>query len=293
MGAVETPDTESQTVRIAFRVAYAGGRFAGSQQQPDVRTVEGVIIDACIRLGLFSDFRSAAFISAGRTDAGVSAQGQVIAFGTPHPDRAITTLNRMLPPDCWCTGWAAVPPGFNPRYAAETRTYRYIFPLAGLEPEMMEAAVRHFIGMHDFSRIARVVDGRDPMRRIISAEIGVEDDLIIFEVVGESFLWNMVRGMATLLMAAGSGLITPDRIAEILREPGDRIPAAPADPLILWDVDCSLTYHPMERSGKAGIWLGEEERSHLVGRKMMEWLGGNRLDIPRNEEFQNRFRHLL
>jgi len=293
MGAVETADTESQTVRIAFRVAYAGGRFAGSQQQPDLRTVEGVIIDACIRLDLFSDFRSSAFISAGRTDAGVSAQGQVIAFSTDYPDRAITILNRILPPDCWCTGYAYVPPGFNPRYAAETRTYRYIFPRAGLDPEMMGTAARTSIGLHDFSRIARVEDGRDPMRRIITTGVWAEEGVIIFEVVGESFLWNMVRGMATLLMAAGSGLITPDRVAAILSEPGDRIPAAPADPLILWDVDCGLSYHPMERSMKAETWLGEEERSHLVGRKMVEWLGGDRLDLPRNEEFHNRFGHLL
>ncbi|MCP1716161.1 tRNA pseudouridine38-40 synthase [Methanocalculus alkaliphilus] len=293
MGAVETADTESQTVRIAFRIAYAGRRFSGSQQQPDARTVEGVIIDACIRLGLFSDFRSAAFVSAGRTDAGVSAYGQVIAFSTSYPDRAIAILNQLLPPDCWSTGWAYVPPGFNPRYAAESRTYRYLFPLAGLDPEMMEAAARHFIGLHDFSRIARVVDGRDPRRRIITTEIWIEEGLIIFEVVGESFLWNMVRGMATLLLAAGSGLITPDRVAEILREPGDRIPAAPADPLILWDVSCGLAYHPMARSSKAAIWLGEEERSHLVGRKIIDWLGGDRLDLSRNEEFNNRLGHLF
>jgi len=293
MGAVKTADTESQTVRIAFRVAYAGRRFSGSQQQPDARTVEGVIIDACIRLGLFSDFRSAAFVSAGRTDAGVSAQGQVIALSTPFPDRALSTLNRLLPPDCWCTGWAYVPPGFNPRYAAESRTYRYLFPLSGLDPEMMEAAARHFIGHHDFSRIARAVDGRDPWRRIINTEIWTEDELIIFEVVGESFLWNMVRGMATLLMAAGSDLISPDRVAEILREPGDRIPAAPADPLILWNVDCGIAYHPMAPSSKAAIWLAEEERSHRVGRKIIEWLGGNRLDLSWDKKTQNILRHLL
>jgi tRNA pseudouridine38-40 synthase len=288
-----TADPKNPPLRLAFRIGYLGRGFSGSQQQPDTRTVEGVMIDACIRLGLFDDFRSAGFVSAGRTDAGVSAHGQVIAFSTEYPERAVSTLNQILPPDCWCTGWAEVFETFNPRYRAVSRTYRYLFPKSCLDQEAMEEASLHFLGEHDFSRIARVVDGRDPMRRIIRTKIWMEDDSIIFEVTGESFLWHMVRGMATLLIAVGTGLIPPDRVGMILTEPGDRIPAAPADPLILWDVDCGIAYTPIPASDKAKRWLSGEEERYTAGKKMISWLGGDRLNVSWKEEIHDKLGHLL
>lgn len=293
MEAVATADTEPSPVRIALRISYPGRRFSGSQQQPDTRTVEGVLIDTCLRLGLFEDFRSAGFVSAGRTDAGVSARRQVVAFTTPYPERAVSSLNRMLPFDCQATGWAEVPDDFNPRYQAKSRTYRYLFPEEGLDLHQMEVAASCFVGLHDFRRIARVEVGRDPMRRILSAWIFREEDLIIFEVSGESFLWNMVRGMATLLFATGAGVIPPERISTLLTEEGNRIPAAPPDPLILWDVDCGLLFHPLTRSERADQKLRNEAGRCRIGEKIVGWLGGNRLDILRKEEIHDKLRHLL
>jgi Pseudouridylate synthase len=133
--------------------------------------------------------------------------GEVVAFTTPYPERAVSSLNRMLPYDCQITGWAEVPNDFNPRYQATSRTYRYLFPEEGLDLHQMEETASRFVGLHDFRRIARVEEGRNPERRILSAQIFTEDGLIVFEVTGESFLWNMVRGMATLLLAAGAGVI--------------------------------------------------------------------------------------
>ncbi|HIJ07106.1 MAG: tRNA pseudouridine synthase A [Methanomicrobiales archaeon 53_19] len=280
-------------MRIALRISYLGRRFSGSQQQPDTRTVEGVLIETCLRLGLFEDFRSAGFVSAGRTDAGVSARKQMVAFTTPYPERAVSSLNRMLPYDCQATGWAEVPDDFNPRYQAKSRTYRYLFPEEGLDLQLMEEAASRFVGLHDFRRIARVEEGRDPMRRILSAGIFRDEDLIVFEVSGESFLWNMVRGMATLLCAAGAGVIPPERISTLLTEEGDRIPAAPPDPLVLWDVDCGLTFNPLMRSEKADQLLRNEADRLRIGEKMVGWLGGDRRDLFWNEEIHDELGHLL
>ncbi|MDD1717445.1 MAG: tRNA pseudouridine(38-40) synthase TruA, partial [Methanoregulaceae archaeon] len=102
-------------MRLAFRVSYLGDLFLGSQLQAAGRTVEGVFIDACTRLSLFADWRSARFVSAGRTDRGVHARAQVFAFSTDFPERAIETLNWQLPPDCWCTGVVPVAGSFHPR----------------------------------------------------------------------------------------------------------------------------------------------------------------------------------
>ncbi len=293
MEEVETADTKPPQVRLAFRVAYLGTGFSGSQQQPGIRTVEGVLIDACIRLGLIDDFRSAGFVAAGRTDANVSALGQVVAFSTPYPERAVSNLNRMLPFDCWCTGWAQVPQDFHPRYHARSRTYRYIFPSSGLDRIAMEEASSHFVGIRDFTRLSRLEEGRDPIRCIYSSRVFAEDDVIVFEVMGKSFLWNMVRGMATLLLAAGSGLISPDRIEEIFSEKGDRIPAAPPDRLILWDVDCGIEYHPLAPSDSSACRFAEEERRLLTRRKMIMWLGGDRPDVPWKKEVHDKLGHLL
>ena len=125
MEETETPGISQ--VKLAFRVAYRGDNFTGSQMQPGFRTVEGEFIAACIRLGLFPDWREARFAASGRTDRGVHATGQVFSFLTGIPDRAVAALNYQLPPDCWCTGYSITRPGFHPRYDAKYRTYRYFF----------------------------------------------------------------------------------------------------------------------------------------------------------------------
>ncbi len=94
--------------------------------------------------------------------------------------------------------------------------------------------------------------------------------------------------MATLLLAAGSGLISPDRIEEIFSEKGDRIPAAPPDPLILWDVDCGIEYHPLAPSDSSACRFAEEERRLLTRRKMVMWLGGDRPDVPWKKEVHDK-----
>lgn len=182
-------ETEAQDlpspVRLAFQVAYFGGHFMGSQLQPELRTVEGELIAACTRLGLFTDWRDAGFATSGRTDRGVHALGQVMAFTTEHPGRAIETLNIQLPPDLWCVGYSPVSPGFHPRYDARWRTYRYYFREEGLDLETMKAGAALFEGVHDFSGFAKVSD-KNPVRGILSASLGLECGIVYFEVTAQS-----------------------------------------------------------------------------------------------------------
>ena len=86
----------SPPVRLAFLVSYIGNGFYGSQIQVDRRTVEGEFVAACRRLNLFDDWRKAGFLFAGRTDRGVHACGQVAAFSTTEPERAVHTINTQL-----------------------------------------------------------------------------------------------------------------------------------------------------------------------------------------------------
>ncbi|NLA38057.1 MAG: tRNA pseudouridine(38-40) synthase TruA [Methanomicrobiales archaeon] len=232
-------------MNLALRLSYFGDSFFGSQMQPGLRTVEGEFIAACRRLNLFEDWRDSGFAMAGRTDRGVHARRQVCSFRTDEPDRAIQALNRVLPEDIWCTAWAGAPDEFHPRYSATSRTYRYyFFPVPG-DPARMNEAAGEFVGRHDFSAFARA-GSRSPERDVLSARVFESGPFAVFEVTGKSFLWNMVRGMATVLERVGRGEASAGYIARLLADPpGRRLPAAPPGGLVLWDICYEIPFAPL------------------------------------------------
>lgn len=266
-------------MKLAFRVSYVGDDFYGSQVQPGVRTVEGEFIAACMEIGLFDDWRAAGFASAGRTDRGVSASGQVCAFSTPHPGRAVQVLNLQLPPDCWCTGWAEVPDTFHPRYDARTRTYRYFMQDDSLDVPAMVKAAASFVGAHDFSRFARV-GNKDPVRTVLSTRCFSEGPFLVFEVTGESFLWNMVRCMAWALMAVGRGEMAASDIAGMLDQPqGARMPAAAPEGLVLHDVDCGVAFQEISLHSRRKVYWEDRIRALELRKKIVGELCGPGLDL--------------
>jgi tRNA pseudouridine38-40 synthase len=257
-----------RTVRLACRVSYLGTRFYGSQQQESSRTVEGEFIAACRRLDLFSDWRTAGFCFAGRTDRGVHACGQVVAFSTPCPDRARQALNSQLPPDIWCTATAIVPESFHPRYDARSRTYRYYYSGQVRDQPAMEEAAAVFLGEHNFSNLARVGE-KNPWRKILEARIGTEGRFTYLEVKAESFLWHQVRCMAAALFSVGAGELDTDGILLLLTERSSRpVPPAPAEGLVLWDTDCGIAWDPVEKSDRSGIYCTELWRHHALMEQM-------------------------
>jgi tRNA pseudouridine38-40 synthase len=192
----------------------------------------------------------------------------VAAFDTTDPDRARSALNLQLPRDMWCTGVAEVPGTFHPRYDARDRTYRYFFPRIPLDAGAMAAAAGSFEGSHDFSRFARV-EGKDPERKVLSARVFSDESpgggFLCFEVRAESFLWQMVRGMAGALLAVGTGALDEEGLGELLgASPGDRFPPAPSSGLVLWEVDCGIGFAPMERSQRSTAFLTGVRSHHEV-----------------------------
>lgn len=252
-------------MRLALSVAYLGDRFHGSQVQPDVRTVEGVFIDTCRQLGLFDDPREAGFLAAGRTDRGVHARSNVFSFDTEQPQRAIDVLNRKLPADTWCNGYAFVEDGFNPRHAALTRTYRYFFPDEGLDLTSMQSASVKFRGVHDFTMFSRTSE-RSTIREILDISLFRENGFIVFEVTGKSFLWNMVRRMATVLYDIGRGVCNDETIDLLLS--GDAIarPAtAPPEGLVLWNIEYPFDFVAIGEEGKSRRYRhNASQRLHML-----------------------------
>ncbi|KAF1078203.1 tRNA pseudouridine(38-40) synthase TruA [Methanogenium sp. MK-MG] len=239
-------------MRLAFHIAYIGTDFYGSQMQPGLRTVEGTVISACRDLGLFDDWRKAGFAFSGRTDRGVHARRQVCAFTTSCPDRAIARLNHILPWDCGCSGWAETDDSFHPRYDAETRSYRYyIYDDGSADPLRMQEAASRLTGTHNFSHFSRL-DGKNPERTILSSHIHAEDGFYIYEITAPGFLWNMVRCIVSSIIAMGRNeLDTDDMTALLNAAPGMRhVTPAPPEGLILWDIDCGITFTPLEGTGR-------------------------------------------
>jgi tRNA pseudouridine38-40 synthase len=234
--------------RYALKVAYDGTAFNGSQRQPEpARTVELDITKAARELGILSD--DAWFTLGSRTDAGVSAVGNVGALDTEFDEGALAVaLNSQLE-DVWAHGMAHVSNEFNPRYA-RSRWYRYLIEGEGLDIKKAAEAARLFSGEHDFARFSKL-DGtadRSPVRKIDSIEVSGKGDFIALDVRGESFLWQMVRRIAGAVQNVAAGKIYIDGVKSALHRPkeyqGEAIAPLPPEGLWLMDTRYDFDFAP-------------------------------------------------
>jgi tRNA pseudouridine38-40 synthase len=230
------------------QVEYDGTDFAGFQVNPGKRTVQGVLEDALARL---DDGVRRRVDGAGRTDAGVHAMGQVIAFSyggrltAPALESAVAAI---LPKDVAVRGLREVPEAFNPRYAARYREYRYIVwngphsPLRErtafgvrdpLDTDAMARAGSAFIGRHDFRAFGPA--DRSTVRTVTAVRVRRSGRYVTIDVRADSFLRGQVRRMIGLLLEVGLGKATNDQVRAALADPGSarKGAAAPAKGLCL------------------------------------------------------------
>lgn len=232
------------SVSRAFRIAYDGRPFYGYQRQPDVRTVEGDLFGAFGALGLGEP---TAYAAAGRTDAGVSAIAQTISCRCP-PWLSPAALNGVLPASIRVWAMADVPTDFHARYDAHSRTYRYFLYGPDLDMEVARLVASAVEGSHDFVNLC--VGSTDTTRTITEVAVTAEDPWLVLTVTAPGFLRQQVRRIASLveLMAAGERQI--DELDRLLMGPqlpgGDAIPPAPAEPLVLLDVDYGPEIGPFQ-----------------------------------------------
>lgn len=234
--------------RFRATVEYDGTEFAGFQAQPKARTVQGELEAALARL---SGGIRQPVMGAGRTDAGVHATGQVIALtypGTLSATALMEALNGMLPPDVAISGLRRAPAGFNPRYAARYREYRYTIwngsrsPLrertslwvrSELDVTAMAEAATAFEGRHDFSPFG----GADPqpVRSVHRLRVRRQGSTVTIDVRADAFLRGMVRRIVATLLAVGRGELEASAVPGLLSagRPALAGAAAPARGLCL------------------------------------------------------------
>jgi tRNA pseudouridine38-40 synthase len=204
-------------MRVALKLAYIGTEFHGSQIQPNVITVEGEFFEALRNIGIIESPKYANYTFAGRTDAGVHALGQVVAFDTDKPNLAIPrVINSELPPTIWAWAHAEVPLDFDARRDAISRHYRYVMSGEGYDISRIREASKLLIGTHDFENFARTNGDKSTIRTIESINARVDGELTKIDVIGNSFLWNMIRKIVTALSMIGKGVRDKDWLLQML-----------------------------------------------------------------------------
>jgi len=225
-------------MRVALKIAYDGRAFYGHQRQPDRRTVEGECITALRSAKIMRDPTEAFFRSASRTDRGVSAVGNVIAFDASlGPDSVLGAFNDRAR-DVWAWAAAAVPASFHPRHAME-RWYRYVLFGDVVEP-VLRAAARSFIGTHNFQAFCS-----EPVVAPLTVDsISVErnEDAIFIDVRARSFRRGMVRRMIAGMLSVANGDATLSELEDALTGgPHDFGSVSPL-PLILMDIRYEIPF---------------------------------------------------
>jgi tRNA pseudouridine38-40 synthase len=230
--------------RYQVILAYDGTQFRGSQRQAprqktsseaaESRTVQGVFEAALHQIG----WQARSILSAGRTDSGVHASGQVFAFDMDwqhSPDALQAALNACLPADVAVQAVHVARSDFHPRYDAVARRYRYriycqptrdpirdrqawrVWPAVTLES--LREVARLFIGAYDFAAFGTPPRaGGSTLRTVYAADWVQNGTDLFFEVSANAFLYRMVRRMVFTQVSVAQGRLELQSVAQSLQQ---------------------------------------------------------------------------
>ena len=222
-----------QTFKLTLE--YDGSKFSGWQAQVNARTVQGElqrVVDECF--GVETDIQGS-----GRTDAGVHALGQVAHVKVRAPRRKLVApqllreLNDRLPSSIAVLACEDAPPRFHARHDAVSRAYfyqistrkaalskRYVWWIKEpLDVPRMQQAAALIAGRHDFICFRSADPSRPDESTIVvveSAEVAVDDHLVVFRIEASHFLWKMVRRLAGTMVKVGLGEVTVAQFERLL-----------------------------------------------------------------------------
>jgi tRNA pseudouridine38-40 synthase len=221
--------------RFQVLLAYDGTDFYGSQFQKELRTVQGEVEKALRKIG----WEEKSVMFAGRTDAGVHANGQVIAFDLKwdHKEKELNqALNAVLPQDISAQMIKRIRHDFHPRYDAKSRKYQYTIFVSQIRdplkeryqwrvwPELnldtMISATSDLIGIHDFGALGTPhKPGGSTTREVFQATWMNERNKLVFEIEGNAFLYHMVRRIVILLVKIGQNKEPVETVKQYLENP--------------------------------------------------------------------------
>ena len=217
---------------LKISLAYDGTRFVGWQKQASGESIQGLLESA------LSQLEGAPVVAhgAGRTDAGVHAEGQVASAAVTfaHDSSVVLrALNGVLPDDIRVIAVEDAPPGFHARFSARGKMYRYQIdnrPVADpfmrsyawhisqpLDLDAMRGAAATLVGTHDFAGFQSTgSDVTTSVRTIARSEVDRRDNLMVYEVEADGFLRHMVRAIVGTLVEIGRGWRPVEGVAAVL-----------------------------------------------------------------------------
>lgn len=219
---------------ILLRLAYDGTNYHGFQRQPEEhgRTIQGELERAWKKL-FAEEIR---IVTAGRTDTGVHAAGQVVNFRSDAripQEKIAKAVNSILPTDIRILEAGDVPEDFNARKSAKWKRYDYridngripnvftrLYALhvpVPLNMENMQKAASYLEGRHNFRAFAAAgSSAKSFVRTLYHCRISKQEEQIIVTCIGDGFLYNMVRIITGTLIYSGKGRILPEDIPTII-----------------------------------------------------------------------------
>jgi tRNA pseudouridine38-40 synthase len=219
--------------RYQVILAYDGSRFKGFQRQAKARSVQGVVEAALRKLS----WQGRSILAAGRTDTGVHATGQVIAFELDwnhDPLDLLTALNTYLPNDVVAREIRQVCSAFHPRYDASWRKYSYRIYCQPLREPLLEPYAWHvwptvnltalqeaaepLPGSHDFGAFGTPSHtGGHTMRVVLEATWLQKAPFLDFEITAQAFLYHMVRHIVFMQVMIAQGKLTVEDLKRALK----------------------------------------------------------------------------
>ena len=231
-------------------LSYDGTEFSGFQSQLNVRSVQGELETALAEV----EGTRVVVYAAGRTDAGVHALGQVASFTLSSPILAadlLRALNAKLPEDVRILSVDEAAAGFNARFHARSKVYRYrisntrvMSPFQrryawhisrALDLEAMRRAARALVGKHDFASFRAISGSTATSIRTVMRSEWMEEPLagggrlLTYEITGNGFLKYMVRTIVGTLVEVGDGRRSPSTMDSLLNAK-NRAAAGPTAP---------------------------------------------------------------
>lgn len=217
--------------RYSIKVEYLGKNYLGSQAQPNKNTIQDKLEIALYTL-LQKKIKT---IFSGRTDAGVNAKGQIVHFEIDKKivaSRFINSLNGLLPSDISVSELKEVSSEFHAQKSAKKRYYQYVFYNRmernafdadlmliryDLNIDRMQKALDYLKGEHDFSAFRSSGSSvPNEVCFIYKAECKKLGDTVVIDIVGNRFLYNMVRAIVGTLLLIEKKDLPADFIKEIL-----------------------------------------------------------------------------
>ncbi len=221
-----------------LRVCYDSNN-GGFQSQKDGSGICDIIMDTLISLD-YTDSKKIIYYG-GRTDKGVSSIGNFIVVNLKKEPILSHIYSKIKDNGIWIVGYKKI----NQIPKVKYRHYRYILYNDNYNIEKIKEGAKLLIGTHSFHNLSKKdrSKNKSPIRTIYDIKIKHNDFYITIDIFGESFLWNMVRKIITVLTYLGEGKKDIDYIKKLLdTNYKEGVPNAPPEGLILMDAKTDIEY---------------------------------------------------